>query len=370
MPVPLRARLVEVVADLGANAASRYKYGSGCIVRGRTVLTAAHVIDNAQAVQVRGPDKKLKRATALAGFIGAAPGPDLALVEIDDAGAGLDSMELAVVERDDPKAAPVANCHAIGYPWFAETPGPTARRDTVDAIGYIPVLSKLAGGLLTVQVTDSPRPLPPGRTALGESEWSGMSGAPVVADGCLIGVISEHAPREGSSAITAVPLSALEHDPAYPDWGPGVQNAAEWWARLGVPGIAGLRRLPSPQAPRHREKNEAAARDAGGADPGGSGRVTLSGAERRQLLAALSDAFHTQSQIDGVLDDLGFAPGHRPQGDGTIVGAWRALLHELDAGRLGDGYRALLELVLESYEHNPTFAAVAARHGVTRPRHS
>src|SRR5689334_8107355 len=106
MPVPLRARLVEVVADLGANAASRYKYGSGCIVRGRTVLTAAHVIVNAQVVQVRGPDKKLKRATALAGFIGAAPGPDLALVEINDAGAGLDSMELAVVERDDPKAAP------------------------------------------------------------------------------------------------------------------------------------------------------------------------------------------------------------------------------------------------------------------------
>jgi len=368
MPVPLRTRLVEVIADLGAAAPrQRYRYGSGCIVRGRIVLTAAHVVVGAQAAHVRGPDKNLKHARVLPEFIGVAPGPDLALVEIDDDGIDLDAMELAVVERDDPQAAPVERCHAVGYPWFAEKPGPAARRDTVDAIGYIPVLSKLAGGLLTVQVVDSPRPLPPERTALGQSEWSGMSGGPVVADGFLIGVVSEHAPREGASTITAVPLSALELDPANPGWGPGVPNVADWWARLGVPGLAGLRRLPSSAAQPHQESSEAAAPQGGGSDPEVPGKVTLSGAERRQFLAALADAFHTQSQINGILDDLGFSPGNRPQGDGTIQGAWRALFYELDAGRLDDGYRALLELVLEHYEHNPIFSALAARHGVNRP---
>jgi len=71
-----------------------------------------------------------------------------------------------------------------------------------------------------------------------------MSGAPVVADGRLLGVVSEHAPREGPSAITAVPLRALESDPAHPGWGPGVSNAVRWWARLGVSGLDGLCRLP------------------------------------------------------------------------------------------------------------------------------
>src|SRR5262249_55717501 len=59
---------------------------------------------------------------------------------------------------------------------------------------------------------------------------------------------SEHAPREGPSAITAVPLSALEPDPAHPGWGSGVENPAAWWVRLGVTGIGGLQLLPaSPQ---------------------------------------------------------------------------------------------------------------------------
>ena len=52
-PVPLAARVVEVIADRGATAHPRYRYGSGCIVAGRTVLTAAHVVAGAASVQVR-----------------------------------------------------------------------------------------------------------------------------------------------------------------------------------------------------------------------------------------------------------------------------------------------------------------------------
>jgi hypothetical protein len=72
-----------------------------------------------------------------------------------------------------------------------------------------------------------------------------MSGAPVVAAGRLLGVVTEHAPREGPSAITAVPLTALEQDPAHLGWGPGVKDPSAWWARLGVTGLSDLQRLPA-----------------------------------------------------------------------------------------------------------------------------
>ena len=353
MPVSLRSRVIEVIADLGQGAAPRYRYGSGCIAAGRSVLTAGHVVSGALAVRVRRLDKKLIDAVLNPRFVGAEPGPDLALVEIDDYRIDTEPIELAVIDRDSLNAEPVRDCHAIGYPWFAEKPSPTAVRETVDAVGYVPVLSGLARGLLTVQVTDAPRPLPPAGQHLGQSQWSGMSGAPVVASGCLIGVVIEHAPRAGSSAITAVPLSALEPIPAEPGWGPGVPNAAEWWLRLGVTDRAGVRQLPE---------------SAGPAGPaGGAVRpLELTVAERGQVLAALSDVFNTRSRIDGVLDDLGISPGRRPLAAGTTEDAWRSVFHELDSGGVADGYRRLLEQAVKRYPHNPTFRTLAVRYRIAR----
>ena len=252
--VALAARLVEVIADLGESAApegsarKRYRYGSGCIVRGGTVLTAAHVVAGAATVRIRDPDKRVYSATVDQRFVGDADGagPDLALLEINDSPFDLPAIGLARVDRGSPTGEPVERCKAVGYPWFAETPSPTAVRDTVEAIGVVPVLSKLAAGLLSMQVSISPRPLPPEQIRLGESEWSGMSGAPVVASGLLLGVVSEHAPREGPSAITAVPITALEADADHPLWGPGVADPDAWWARFAVTGIDDLRALPAP----------------------------------------------------------------------------------------------------------------------------
>jgi hypothetical protein len=75
-----------------------------------------------------------------------------------------------------------------------------------------------------------------------------MSGAPVIASGCLLGVVSERAPRQGPSTLTAVPLTALQADPAHKEWGPGVADPAAWWSRLGVEGADRLQRLPVPQS--------------------------------------------------------------------------------------------------------------------------
>jgi hypothetical protein len=242
---PLAKRVVEVIADRGEAAHPRYRYGSGCVVAGRTVLTAAHVVEDAVRVTVRDPNKVAREAALDPKFVGdvTGPGPDLALVEITDASINVPAMGLAAVDRDSLAADPVRGCHVVGYPAFAEQDGGRFRA-TADAVGDVPVLSRLARGLLSVQVSQRPRPLPPERTTLGQSEWSGMSGAPVVAAGLLLGVVSEHAPREGSSSITATPLTALEADPAHPHWGRGVPNPDAWWSRLGISGLHALRRLP------------------------------------------------------------------------------------------------------------------------------
>ncbi|WP_406083516.1 serine protease [Micromonospora zamorensis] len=246
MDVALANRVVEVIADAGEGAVPRYRYGSGCIVAGRTVLTAAHVVAGAVMVQVRTVRKRLCQASIDAIFIGQVTGqePDLALVEIDDPALDLPALRLARLDRETAVEAAI-NCHALGFPWFAERPAPDAVREIADAVGEIPVLSKLATGLASVLVRDSPCPLPPEDRTLADSAWSGMSGGPVIAGGRLLGVVIEHAPREGQSSITMAPLSLLEPHHDHPMWGPGVRDPGAWWRRLGVTGLAELVRLPA-----------------------------------------------------------------------------------------------------------------------------
>ena len=246
--IPLASRMVEVIADRGQDRSPRFQYGSGCLVAGRTVLTAAHMVAGAPSLLVRGPDKVAHRAAADPEFTGDAdgPGPDLALIEVIDGAVDFPAMRLAAVDRDGLAGDFVERCHVIGYPAFMErrAPGGGRFRETADVFGHVPVLSGLAGGLLSVQVSSTPRPLPPVREVLGDSPWSGMSGAPVLADGCLLAVVTELGPRVGPLMITATPLTALEADPAHPGWGPGVANPGAWWARLGVSGANSLEWLP------------------------------------------------------------------------------------------------------------------------------
>src|SRR5215211_4970078 len=93
----LADRLVEVIAE---SVGPRYRYGSGLIVRGRTVLTAAHVVAGAVEVTVRDPDKKEFPGTVDPRFVGdpSDPGPDLALVEIKDETLDLPPLGLAQVD--------------------------------------------------------------------------------------------------------------------------------------------------------------------------------------------------------------------------------------------------------------------------------
>ena len=228
--VPLRERVVEIVLDLGPGLAERYRYGSGFRLGGRLVLTAAHVVAGAAAagITVRGPDKVPQPARVVDGLAGDPDTVDLALLELCDQTAELPPPPVAVVDRDAAVPVPVEGCWAVGYPLFQEIPSAAGGvvRETAQVWGMVLPAENLVGGLLSLQVTSAPRALPPRHEALGQSQWSGMSGAAVLAGERLIGVVSEHAPRRGESTITVTPLASLGRLPA--------AAASRWWAYLAA----------------------------------------------------------------------------------------------------------------------------------------
>src|SRR3712207_1381421 len=144
--VPFAKRVVEVIADRGEGTRPRYEYGSGCLVAGRTVLTAGHVVAGAVAVSVRFPDKPGVSAPVDRRFVIKTPGVDLAVVEVDDPALDLPPLPLARVDRAGADAEGIERVQVVGYPQFAQRE--TVGRETAHAAGHIPVLAGLVSGLL------------------------------------------------------------------------------------------------------------------------------------------------------------------------------------------------------------------------------
>lgn len=230
---PMLARIVEVCGNFGNE---RFSYGSGSVVAGRIALTAAHVVKGAEVVTVRTPGKTEYTAVVDPEFIGDPEGtlaPDLALVYVPDWPNAVPPIPVAGIDYDASEPTRIAEAHAIGYPLFAEH-SEGRIRDTIHAIGEIPLLSGMVHGLAHLHVKDAPLPLPPLKKGdLAGTPWAGMSGAPVLADGHLIGVVAIHAPRAGQSTITLTPLTAINPQPGRPGWGSGVRHPTRWWQRLG-----------------------------------------------------------------------------------------------------------------------------------------
>ena len=230
-------RVVEVLHDRGAAAlvdADRWVGGSGYLIGGRLVLTAAHNVDYRQDL---GDDGQLLVRTIGGSEFAArvmvvgdrGSQVDLALLEVTDPRFDdhLPPVTFGQVNRD--ASAPVTSCWAVGFPRFAET-GPVlpegSSRETWQVRGDIEPGSKLRAGLLALLVSSAPERLPAG---LAGSVWEGMSGAVVFAadsdEGELaVGVVSTHHRAEGGSALTVVPITAVA----------GLPAAARWWHPLGV----------------------------------------------------------------------------------------------------------------------------------------
>ncbi|QXQ12635.1 AAA family ATPase [Skermania piniformis] len=95
---------------------------------------------------------------------------------------------------------------------------------------------------LTVWVDAAPPTLPPQQPRLRSepptNPWSGISGAAVLFDGYLIGVMDSGYPSEGTRALTLTPLTMIDLLPA--------DRSAALWAALGLTGAHDLPLVPNP----------------------------------------------------------------------------------------------------------------------------
>lgn len=249
MSLPVTDRVVEVLRDRGANAAPRrWTAGSGFLIGGQLVLTAAHCVDYRttfppdESVQVRLLDGQKIPATVVLAADEDSP-MDLALLRLSGAPAERELAFVPFAEINRATPVPVTGCWAIGFPGFAEAEPvlPSgSRRESWHVVGTVLPGGKLRAGLLVLEVTGGPRPPRDDRARL---PWSGMSGAVVFAPGPAgdhaIGVVAVHHQPEGERALTVVPVTALA----------GLPGGEVWREQL----LAGrLPVLPSPSAATER----------------------------------------------------------------------------------------------------------------------
>ena len=168
--------MVAITADLGEGTAGRWRYGSGLLLGRRQVLTAAHVVAGAREVWVRDFDRTLSRPANLdSALISDQRQLDLALFEVPDA-ACLPPSGGPVNRRHESAGATIERCAAVGFPNYQDYERdrrPT--RGAVQITGSVSPVSSPGEGLLTFQVTATPRLLDPSTGAPSDTTpWSGI----------------------------------------------------------------------------------------------------------------------------------------------------------------------------------------------------
>jgi hypothetical protein len=179
--------------------------GSGYRIGDRLVLTARHVI----APVLSGADGDLLvRPVGVSGWLPARvewenADADAALIEIEAERWRAPSGE-SVVRWGELAGSDPLPCAAVGFPWASAQPDRI--RDTAHLYGQLAPLGQMKEGRLDLDVVSaSPSARP------GGSPWAGMSGAGVITDNHLVGVITVD-PGRYRDRLVAAPVSQLLTD--------------------------------------------------------------------------------------------------------------------------------------------------------------
>src|ERR1022692_3859619 len=205
--VPLH-RVVAVIATFPGGE----QFGSGYLVGGRLVLTAEHCTRD----KLTGRPALRLRVTRASDWASAdvvetlaSPIVDVAVLRLDDTAPRISEMPAPAYARvDRTRAGVMEKCEAIGYPLIQRDPD-NKTRDTAELHGTIYQTDEAESGrLLMREPVIHPGPVTdPGPKSAATpkqeqpSPWGGLSGALVFYQGDAIGVVIEHHPRQGDSAL-------------------------------------------------------------------------------------------------------------------------------------------------------------------------
>jgi hypothetical protein len=211
----LAVRVDRVVAVVATLRDGREQLGSGYLTGGRLVLTAEHCTHD----KVTGePAARLRVVRASDGaeaqVAGVIPdrGLDVAVLQLADDAPWDPGLPPPVFARVDQSHSGVLDdCTGIGFPLFQRDPDQRTRQ-TSEFHGTIYQTDERESGRLLMReplIHPGPVTAPKGETVAGEggqgpSPWGGLSGALMFYRGRAIGVVVEHHPRQGDSALRAV----------------------------------------------------------------------------------------------------------------------------------------------------------------------
>lgn len=206
-------RVVAVLAHLPNGG---YKTGSGYLIDGWHVLTAKHCtcdrLVGAEAQQVQ-----VFRATGGAGGrvvdIVRSRKLDVALLRLDGETPWAEDMPRPVYARiDRTHSGELDNCECIGFPQMQSDPD--MGRHTLEYHGVANQTDGAdTGRLLIRDERIHPGPIDDSGAGSAASDkyepWGGLSGAVVFYQGQAIGIVVEHHPQQGDSALQAIGFDTI-----------------------------------------------------------------------------------------------------------------------------------------------------------------
>jgi spore maturation protein SpmB len=220
---PVRVdRVVAVAATLRDR---REQTGSGYLVSGRLVLTAEHCTRDKSTGE---PAARLRVARAsdgaVADVVGVVPdrGLDVAVLKLaDDAPWDPGLPPTAFAQVDQSQGGVLHDCTGIGFPLFQRDPDRRTRHTSEFHGKVYQTDERESGRLLMREPLIHPGPVADpgaerrnGPDGQGPSPWGGMSGALMFYRGSAIGVVVEHHPRQGDSALRAIGFGRIAADSA------------------------------------------------------------------------------------------------------------------------------------------------------------
>jgi hypothetical protein len=215
----------QVVAVVASLSNGMIQFGSGYLLTRNCVITARHCTfdkktgDPAAALQVI---RRSDGAQAPARVFSAAL--DIAVLEVDEASSlpvTTEPLPPVFGHVDVTHSGELFGCTAVGFPLWQFDPE-QRHRDAAELHGTIRATEGAESGVLVMRdplLLDVAVPESVAQEDRGpDSPWGGLSGALVFQAGMALGVIVEHRPRQGHSALTVLPIQriaalAVEGDP-------------------------------------------------------------------------------------------------------------------------------------------------------------